>query len=50
MLRDLAGKSSLPWCIIGDFNDIMAVEEKRGVCSSAKAYRGFYQCYKMIVS
>lgn len=30
MLRDLAGRSSLPWCIIGDFNDLMSANEKRG--------------------
>lgn len=30
IIRDLAGRSPLPWCIIGDFNDIMYVHEKRG--------------------
>lgn len=30
LIRELAGRSSLPWCIIGDFNDIMTTEEKRG--------------------
>lgn len=29
MLRNLAGNSNLPWCIIGDFNDIMFAEEKQ---------------------
>lgn len=32
MLRDLARRSSLPLCIIGDFNDIMVEEEKKGWC------------------
>ncbi|XP_074342277.1 uncharacterized protein LOC141679769 [Apium graveolens] len=26
----LAAKSDLPWCIIGDFNDLMCIGEKRG--------------------
>lgn len=30
MLWDLATKSSLAWCVIGDFNDMMFVHEKAG--------------------
>ncbi|KAL8108518.1 hypothetical protein AgCh_024828 [Apium graveolens] len=30
MLRDLATESKLPWCVIGDFNDMMFETEKRG--------------------
>ncbi|XP_074346114.1 uncharacterized protein LOC141684876 [Apium graveolens] len=30
MLRELSVASSLPWCIIGDINDIVSMEEKRG--------------------
>ncbi|XP_074322934.1 uncharacterized protein LOC141659900 [Apium graveolens] len=30
MLRDLSVASVLPWCIIGDFNDIVSMDEKRG--------------------
>ncbi|XP_074360553.1 uncharacterized protein LOC141700766 [Apium graveolens] len=30
LLHELTGKSSLPWCIIGDFNDLMVMDEKRG--------------------
>lgn len=30
MLRELAGKSMLSWCIIGDFNDLLTRDEKRG--------------------
>ncbi|XP_074336615.1 uncharacterized protein LOC141673774 [Apium graveolens] len=30
LIRELVDRSSLPWCIIGDFNDIMYVHEKRG--------------------
>lgn len=26
----LASKSELPWCVIGDFNDMMYTHEKRG--------------------
>jgi hypothetical protein len=30
MLRDLRNMSPLPWCIIGDFNDLLSQEDKRG--------------------
>lgn len=30
MLKQLAGASSLPWCIIGDFNDLLTADEKEG--------------------
>ena len=30
LIRSLAGTSDLPWCIIGDFNDLMYDTEKRG--------------------
>lgn len=30
MIKQLAGVSSLPWCIISDFNDLMADDEKKG--------------------
>lgn len=33
LLRSLAGMSDLPWCIIRDFNDLLAHEEKGGECS-----------------
>jgi hypothetical protein len=29
-LRQLSRNSQLPWCIIGDFNDILSSDEKRG--------------------
>lgn len=28
ILRDLASQSNLPWCVIGDFNDILSHDEK----------------------
>lgn len=28
-MHTLAGKSSLPWCCIGDFNDLLSLIEKR---------------------
>lgn len=30
MIRNLAERSSIPWCIIGDFNDMLYAHEKRG--------------------
>lgn len=30
LLQELAGRLSLPWYIIGDFNDLMVMEEKKG--------------------
>ncbi|XP_030505207.2 uncharacterized protein LOC115720191 [Cannabis sativa] len=30
LLRTLAGSSSLPWCVIGDVNNILSQEDKKG--------------------
>jgi hypothetical protein len=30
LLRHLAQDTSLPWCIIGDFNDMLSADDKRG--------------------
>ena len=30
MLRQLVVSSALPWCIMGDFNNLLALSEKRG--------------------
>lgn len=30
LLRDLSTKSTIPWCCVGDFNDLLAQSEKRG--------------------
>jgi len=31
LLRRLSQMSSLPWCIMGDFNDILSMDEKKGM-------------------
>ncbi|CAH9143861.1 unnamed protein product, partial [Cuscuta epithymum] len=42
ILRSLASLSTLPWCIVGDFNDILTQDEKRGwVDHPAWLLRGF---------
>ena len=33
LLQSIAVSSHLPWCCIGDFNDLLAHEEKQGRCS-----------------
>lgn len=30
LIRSISDLPSMPWCIIGDFNDMLATEEKRG--------------------
>lgn len=30
MLKELAARSSIPWCVIGEFNDMMFMHEKKG--------------------
>ncbi|KAK2388712.1 hypothetical protein QL285_062362 [Trifolium repens] len=31
LLRNLRDMSELPWCILGDFNDLLSQEDKRGI-------------------
>jgi endonuclease/exonuclease/phosphatase family metal-dependent hydrolase len=31
LLRELRDMSDLPWCVIGDFNDLLSQEDKRGL-------------------
>jgi exonuclease III len=31
LLRELRNMSELPWCIIGDFNDLLSQEDKQGL-------------------
>ncbi|GAU34086.1 hypothetical protein TSUD_255820 [Trifolium subterraneum] len=31
LLRELRDMSTLPWCVIGDFNDLLSQEDKRGL-------------------
>ncbi|XP_019164323.1 PREDICTED: uncharacterized protein LOC109160491 [Ipomoea nil] len=37
LLRQLKGNSSLPWIVVGDFNDIACLSEKRGAHSHPSA-------------
>lgn len=30
MMRNMASMSTLPWCLIGDFNDMVTLDEKKG--------------------
>ncbi|MCH86334.1 endonuclease/exonuclease/phosphatase family protein [Trifolium medium] len=30
LLRSLAHDTSLPWCVMGDFNDMLSADDKRG--------------------
>lgn len=30
LLKDLAQRSVLPWCIVGDFDDMVSLDEKKG--------------------
>ena len=34
MIRNLSSRSSLPWCLMGDFNEILSFEDKKGGASS----------------
>jgi hypothetical protein len=31
LLRELRDMSALPWCVVGDFNDLLSQEDKRGL-------------------
>jgi hypothetical protein len=31
LLRELRDMSTLPWCVIGDFNDLLSQEDKKGL-------------------
>lgn len=43
LLRDLAARSSNPWCIIRDFNDLLSSEDKRGRLDHASWRIGRFQ-------
>lgn len=44
ILRELVDVSRLAWCIIGDFNDIMCIDEKReGKMHPRSLMQGFVQ-------
>ncbi|XP_074337776.1 uncharacterized protein LOC141674973 [Apium graveolens] len=47
LLRGLADESNLPWCVVGDFNEMMFAHEKRG----GKPHpRGLLDCFTKTVS
>lgn len=42
LLRNLARDNSLPWCIVGDYNDLFSNDDKRGSADRAPwLLRGF---------
>ena len=41
MIHTLHGNSSLPWCILGDFNDIISVMDKKGLDHPMWLINGF---------
>lgn len=44
LLRSLSSLSTVPWCVIGDFNDLLTSEDKCGGSNRpAWLYRGFRQ-------
>lgn len=47
LLRKLVVRYTLPWCIIGDFNDLMSTLEKKGsYSSSSTSFPGFSKGYR----
>ncbi|XP_075481232.1 uncharacterized protein LOC142521946 [Primulina tabacum] len=44
LLRSLSSQSTLPWCIIGDFNDLLSPDDKKGKHEHPQwLYNGFRQ-------
>ncbi|XP_075478725.1 uncharacterized protein LOC142519565 [Primulina tabacum] len=44
LLRSLSTQSTLPWCIIGDFNDLLSPDDKKGKYEHPQwLYTGFMQ-------
>ncbi|XP_075479011.1 uncharacterized protein LOC142519881 [Primulina tabacum] len=42
LLQTIAAASNLPWCVIGDFNDLLHTEDKRGLVDHPEwLFRGF---------
>lgn len=42
LISSLYGTLDLPWCVVGDFNDMISTDEKRkGVAQSEWLIRGF---------
>ncbi|XP_075521409.1 uncharacterized protein LOC142554629 [Primulina tabacum] len=42
LLKTIAAASNLPWCIVGDFNDLLYTEDKKGLVEHLEwLFRGF---------
>lgn len=50
-VKNLVSKSNLPWCVIGDFNDMMFMDEKRGGGENILViyWMGLLQQYMIVV-
>uniref|UniRef100_A0A803PW73 Reverse transcriptase n=1 Tax=Cannabis sativa TaxID=3483 RepID=A0A803PW73_CANSA len=45
LLKNLAGRSTLPWCVIGDLNNVLSQEDKKGGRPyPTSLIQGFQQC------
>ncbi|XP_074323131.1 uncharacterized protein LOC141660071 [Apium graveolens] len=44
LLRNLSRDANLPWCLIGDFNNVTSQDDKRGAAYPNNLIEGFNEC------